>query len=196
MRWILRPVAAVMLAALALAGGPETAGAKPERPEFVVVSAEGGFEIRDYSTMVVAQFTMRGTYRQSVSQGYINLEKYFLGKNTVPEPIKMTIPTMVRDDLANGWSTMFYLPKGYRPESAPQPIDRRIRIIEIPARRVAVIMFKGKLNELVMREQAEILEAWLAARSIAHNNDFTLAGYAAAWTPKKWRKNEVMVTLK
>ncbi len=196
MRWILRPVAAVMLAVLALAGGPETAGAKPERPEFVVVSAEGGFEIRDYSTMVVAQFTMRGTYRQSVSQGYINLEKYFLGKNTVPEPIKMTIPTMVRDDLANGWSTMFYLPKGYRPESAPQPIDRRIRIIEIPARRVAVIMFKGKLNELVMREQAEILEAWLAARGIAHNSDFTLAGYAAAWTPKKWRKNEVMVTLK
>ncbi len=196
MRWMLRPVAAVMLAALALAGGPETAGAKQERPEFVVVSAEDGFEIRDYGTMVVAQFTMRGTYRQSVSQGYINLEKYFLGKNTVPEPIKMTIPTMVRDDLANGWSTMFYLPKGYRPESAPQPIDRRIRIIEIPARRVAVIMFKGKLNELVMREQAEILEAWLAARGIAHNNDFTLAGYAAAWTPKKWRKNEVMVTLK
>ncbi len=196
MRWMLRPVAAVMLAGLALAGGHERADAKQERPEFVVVSTEDKFEIRDYGTLVVAQFTMRGTYKKSVTQGYIRLEQYFLGKNTVPEPIEMTIPTMVRNDLAEGWSTMFYLPKGYRPESAPQPLDRRIRIIEIPARRVAVIRFKGKLNEFVMRDQVEVLEAWLAARGIAHRGDFTLAGYAAAWTPKKWRKNEVMVTLK
>ena len=196
MRWMLRPVAAVMLAGLALAGGLLTADAKLQRPEFIVVSTEGEFEIRDYGTMVVAQFTMRGTYRKSVSQGYIKLEQYFLGKNAVPEPIEMTIPTMVRNDLADGWSTMFYFPKGYRPESAPPPIDQRIRVIEIPARRVAVIMFKGKLNEFVMREQTEILEAWLATKGIAHRGDFTLAGYAAAWTPKKWRKNEVIVTLK
>ena len=195
MRWIWRPVAALMLAALVLAGGSGPAGAEVQRPEYTVVSAEDGFEIRDYATMVVAQFTMRGTYRKSVTQGYLRLERYFLGKNTVPEPIEMTIPTMVRNDLADGWSTMFYLPKGYRPESAPPPIDRRIRIIEIPPRRVAAIMFKGKLNEFVMRDQAEILEAWLAARGIAHRGDFTLAGYAAAWTPEKWRKNEVLVTL-
>jgi DNA gyrase inhibitor GyrI len=186
-----------MLAALALTGGPEGAEAKPERPEYTVVSTEkGGFEIRDYSAMVVAQFTMRGTYRQSVTQGYINLEKYFLGKNAVPEPIKMTVPTMVRDDLASGWSTMFYLPKGYRPETAPQPNDRRIRVVEVPARRIAVIVFPGKLGEFVMREQTEKLRSWLAARGIAHNNDFTLAGYDTPWTPKRWRKNEVMVTLK
>jgi DNA gyrase inhibitor GyrI len=185
-----------MLVGLALAGGSGPADAKPQRPEFVVVSAEDDFEIRDYATMVVAQFTMRGTYRKSVTQGYIKLEQYFLGKNTVPEPIEMTIPTMVRNDLAEGWSTMFFMPKGYRPESAPPPIDRRIRIIEIPPRRVAVIRFKGKLNEFVMREQVEILEAWLAARGTAHRGDFTLAGYAAAWTPTKWRKNEVIVTLK
>ena len=196
MRWMLRPVAAVMLAGLALAGGLETAEAKPEQPGFVVVSTEDDFEIRDYAAMVVAQFTMRGTYRQSVSQGYIKLEQYFLGRNTVPEPITMTIPTMVRDDLASGWSTMFYMPRGYRPETAPRPIDRRIRVIEYPARRVAVIAFRGKLNELVMREQRDKLEAWLAAKGIAHNNDFTLAGYSTPWTPKKWRKNEVMVTLK
>ena len=196
MRWIMRPVAALMLAALALAGSSEPADAKPQQPEFVLVSEEDDFEIRDYATMVVAQFTMRGTYRKSVSQGYIKLEQYFLGKNTVPEPIEMTIPTMVRNDLAEGWSTIFFLPKGYRPESAPPPIDRRIRVIEIPARRAAVIRFKGKLNEFVMREKVEILAAWLAAKGIAHKGDFTLAGYAAAWKPTKWRKNEVIVTLK
>lgn len=196
MRWILRPVAAVMLAAVALAGNPERADAKPERPEYVEISKDGEFEIREYATMVVAQFTMRGTYRQSVSKGYLNLEQYFLGKNSVPEPIPMTAPTMVRDDLASGWSTMFFLPKGYRAESAPRPNDQRIRIIEIPAHRVAVIVFPGKLNERVMREQAGNLEAWLAAKGIAHKGDFTLASYNTRWKPSKWVKNEVIVSLK
>ncbi len=173
MRWMLRPVAAVMLAALALAGGLETANAKPERPEFVVVSTEGDFEVRDYATLVVAQFTLRGTYKRSVSQGYIHLEKYFLGKNTVPEAMKITVPTMVRDDLASGWTTIFVLPRGYRAETAPRPVDRRIRIVEFPARRVAAIVFPGKLGELVMREQAARLDAWLAAKGIAHRGDFT-----------------------
>jgi len=194
---MLKPLASVMLAALALTGNPDGAGAKPERPEYTIVSAqESGVEIRDYSSMVVAQFTMRGTYRKSVSQGYIKLERYFLGENAAPEPIKMTVPTMVRDDLASGWSTMFYLPKGYRPETAPRPNDQRIRVVEIPARRVAALAFSGKLNEFVMREQIENLEAWLAAKGMAHKNDFTLAGFNMYWTPKKWRKNEVMVTLK
>ena len=198
MRWPLKPMVAVMLAALALTGSPEGAEAKPERPEYALVSSEkDGFEIRDYSTMVVAQFTMRGTYSRSVSQGYIKLERYFLGKNAAPEPIRMTVPTLVRDDLASGWTTMFYLPKGYRAETAPQPLDRRIRLVEIPARRMAVIVFPGKLNEFVMREQIEKLEAWLAVKGIAHHSDFTLAGYDnLRWKPEQWRKNEVMVTLK
>ncbi len=195
MWWMLRPVAAVMLAGLALTGGPERADAKQERPEFVVVSSEDKFEIRDYATLVVAQFTMRGTYRQSVSKGYIELEQYFLGENTVPEPIKMTVPTMVRDDLASGWTTMFVLPRGYRAETAPRPNDRRIRVVEFPPRRVAVVVFRGKLGEAVMREQVARLDAWLAAKGIAHRGDFTLAGYDPPWKPAKWRKNEVLVTL-
>ena len=139
---------------------------------------------------------MRGTYKRSVTQGYINLEKYFLGKNTVPEAIEMTVPTMVRDDLASGWTTMFVLPKDYRAETAPRPNDRRIRVVEFPARRMAVIVFPGKLSEAAMREQIATLDAWLSAKGIAHRGDFTLAGYDPPWTPAAWRDNELLVTLK
>jgi hypothetical protein len=193
---MLRPFVAAMLAVMFLGGGAERAEAKPERPEFTVVSEEGNFEIRDYGAIVLAQFTMRGTYKQSVSYGYIRLERYFTGENAVPEPIDRTVPTMVRDDLAGGWTTIFVMPVGYRPETAPPPNDRRIRIVELPARRAAVIKFPGKLNERVMREQVGNLEAWLAARGMAHRGDFTLAGYSTPWTPKRMRKNEVIVTLK
>jgi DNA gyrase inhibitor GyrI len=193
---MLRSVAAGLLAALALAGGLGGAEAKSEWPEFVVVSAENGFEIRDYATLVVAQFAMRGTYKRSVSQGYLNLERYFLGKNTVPEAIEMMVPIMVRDDLASGWTTIFVLPKGYRAETAPQPNDRRIRVVEFPPRRVAAVVFPGKLGEAVMREQVARLDAWLAVKGIAHRGDFTLASYDPPWTLAAWRDNEVLVTLK
>lgn len=196
MGWMSRAVMTGMLAGLALAGPPEVAAAKQDQPEYVVVSEAEEFEIRDYSPIVVAQITMRGTYKRSVSDGYIKLERYFLGKNTVPERIDRTVPVMVRDDLAAGWTTMFVLPRGYRQHSAPPPIDERVRVVEIPARRVAVVKFHGKLNELVMREQVERLESWLAAQGIAHRGDFTLAGYDQSWVPGRWRGNEVLVTLK
>jgi len=188
--------AALLLAALVVMTGFGSAEAKPERPEYTLVSSEDGFEIRDYRPMVVAQFTTHGGYGKAVNEGYIKLEKYFTGANTTPERIPMTVPTLVRDDLASGWTTMFVLPKTYRVETAPRPNDRRIRVVEIPARRVAVIVFPGKLNEGAMREHVDKLAAWLDARGMAHRSDFTLAGYDAPWIPAGMRKNEVIVTLK
>jgi hypothetical protein len=103
---------------------------------------------------------------------------------------------MVRNDLAGGWTTIFFLPKGYQSDTAPPPNDRRIKLVEFPPRRMASILFHGKLNEGAMREQVAKLEAWLAERGIAHMADFTLAGYNAPWIPASRRRNEVLVTLK
>jgi len=196
MRWMLRPMAVGLLAVLVLTGVDNRADAKSEQPVYTVVSTEGNFEIRDYDTMVLAEFTMRGSYSQAVNQGYIRLERYFLGENAIPEKIEITVPTMVRNDLAGGWTTIFFLPKGYQSDTAPRPNDRRIKLVEFPPRRMASIMFHGKLNEGAMREQVAKLEAWLAERGIAHKADFTLAGYNAPWIPASRRRNEVLVTLK
>jgi len=196
MGWISRIFVVALVAGLAVAGTTGGGLAKPEQPAFTVVSEEDDFEIRDYAPIVVAQFSMRGTYSRAVNEGYINLERYFLGANTVPEPIEKTVPVMVRDDLASGWTTMFVLPSIYRQSSAPPPKDARVRLIEYPARRVAVVRFKGKLNEGTMREQVQRLDAWLASKGMAHRSDFTLAGYEEHWKPVSLRVSEVIVTLK
>lgn len=196
MRWISRMLAASLAVGLAVAGMTGGVSAKPDQPAFTVVSDEGDFEIRDYAAIVVAQYTMRGSYSRAVNEGYIKLERYFLGANSVPEPIARTVPVMVRDDLEAGWTTLFVLPGSYRQSSAPPPKDARVRVVELPARRVAVVRFKGKINENAMREQVQRLDAWLAARGIAHRGDFLLAGYEDAWKPQSMRGNEVIVTLK
>jgi DNA gyrase inhibitor GyrI len=196
MRWMFRPMAAVFMAVLVLTSVNKLSAAEQDQPIYTVVSTEGAFEIRDYETMVLAEFTMRGTYARSVNQGYIQLEQYFLGKNAIPEPIAITTPTMVRNDLSGGWTTIFFLPNGYTAETAPPPNDRRIKVIEFPPRRMAAITFRGKLNERAMSAQVALLEAWLEASGIAHKADFTLAGYHAPWVPASRRRNEVLVTLK
>ncbi|MDH3668269.1 MAG: heme-binding protein [Paracoccaceae bacterium] len=193
---VIRLTAAAVLAGAVLAAGAPATAAELERPTYAVVKSVEQFEIRDYDRMVIAQFSMRGSYRKAVSQGYLRLERYFTGENSVPEPIAWTVPVMVRDDLASGWTTIFYMPANYLPESAPIPNDQRIRLIEMPPRQVAAIIFPGKLNERVMRAKVAELKAWLVSQGFEHKSDFTMASYEVPWKPGRWRKNEIIVTLR
>ncbi len=195
MQRVLGAVAGLVAAAV-LTGCMPANEAREEQPAYAVTSEAEEFEIREYGSQVVAQHTTRGTYRQAVEQGYIRLERYFTGENTVPEAIEMRMPVMVRDDGAAGWTTMFLLPEAYRAETAPRPVDQRIRVVELPPRQVAAVTFKGGLGETVLREQASRLDAWLEAKGIAHRGDFTLASYDPSWKPTAWRSNEVLVTLR
>lgn len=188
--------AAGLVAAMALAGCMPETTATEETPPYVVASAEESFEIRDYGARVWAQHSARGTYRRAVEQGYIRLERYFTGENTVPEALEISAPVMVREDGADGWTVMFPLPDAYTVEGAPRPVDQRIRIVEHPPRRVAAMSIGGALGEAVLREKAAQLDAWLEARGLEHRGDFTLASNDPPWRPSAWRRNEVLVTLR
>lgn len=179
-----------------LTGCMPESSAKQETPAYTVASAQEAFEIREYGPQVWAQHSARGTYRRAVEQGYIRLERYFTGANTVPEAIPLSVPVMVREDGVEGWVTMFPLPEAYRAETAPRPVDQRIRVVELPPRRVAAVKFRGQLGEAVLREQGGLLAGWLEAQGIAHRGDFTMASYDPPWKPAAWRNNEVLVTLR
>lgn len=189
-------LAAGLMAAALLAGCMQGTEAQKQEPAYVVASAEDAFEVRSYDARVAARHTGRGTYRRAVEQGYIRLERYFTGENAVPEPIPMEVPVMVRAEGAEGWTIMFPLPRRYRVETAPPPVDGRIRLVELPPRRVAAVKFGGELGESVLREQGARLAAWLEARGLEHRGDFTMASYDPPWKPVGRRANEVLVTLR
>ena len=194
----MRRISAIMaglVTVAALAGCTTGDKAAQETPAYTVVRSQDKFEIRDYRPQLWAVHTERGTYRSAVEDGYIRLERYFTGKNSVPEAIPMKPPVMVRDDGGGSWTTMLPMPATYTLKDAPQPDDRRIRVVELPARRVAVVKFNGDLGEAVLREQAARLDAWLKAKGIAHKKDFTMARLDPPWEPAAWRNNEVLVTL-
>ena len=180
----------------ALAAPPAGAGRDEPWPDYAVLMEDGDFEVRLYAPHVIASYTKRATYRRAVNEGYIRLERYFTGENTVPEAMPIAPPIMVRDDGAEGWTTILVLPPEYRVETAPRPNDQRIRVVELPERRVAAVRFRGRLGERVMRREVARLRAWLAARGLAHRGDFTMASYDPPWKPSSLRRAAVLVTLR
>jgi hypothetical protein len=61
----------------------------------------------------------------------------------VPVRMEMTAP-VTQAPAAGGYVVQFVLPKGVTLASAPEPLDARVRLREVPGGRVAVIRYSGR----------------------------------------------------
>ncbi len=93
------------------------------------------------------------------SQAFPILAGYIFGKNKGDKKFEMTAPvtqaaasvklgmtapgTQAAAD--GGYMVQFVLPKGVTLASAPEPIDPRVELRDVPGRRVAVILNPGKM---------------------------------------------------
>lgn len=205
-----------------VAGCSVFGGKAADEPSHVVVRTEGEFEIRDYPALVVARVRQTGPRDAAVGDGFGRLFNYITGANTgardiamtapvitnpaTPNPvitenpapgaeIAMTAPVLTTGDDAGGWETVFVLPADMTLATAPQPTDPLVTLGEIPARRVAVIRFSGRLGGERAEAPRARLAAWLAAQGLAHAGDWQIAGYNPPWTLPPLRRNEILVTL-
>ncbi|MDT8343643.1 MAG: heme-binding protein [Thermohalobaculum sp.] len=203
-------MAGALLAGLVLAGCSVVGGKAAEEPAFRLIAEEGDFQIRAYPALTVARTVVAGEDRgPAVREGFGRLFDYIRGANTGQAEIAMTAPVLTAPagetiamtapvlsaPAGGGWETVFVLPDGMTPGTAPRPTDPAVEIVAIPPREVAVVTFSGVLgHEAITRERAR-LEAWLAARGQAHRDDWQAAGYNPPWTIPAYRRNEVIVSL-
>ncbi len=112
------------------------------------------------------------------------------------QSIAMTAPVTQTAD-GEAWVVRFIMPAQYTLETLPRPTDARIRIVALPARRVAVIRFTGFRTESSMQRQEAALREAMALRGLQATvgQSPTYAFYDPPWTPFFLRRNEVMVTL-
>jgi len=61
-------------------------------------------------------------------------------KGELGEKIAMTAPVM-QEKYMSSWKVKFIMPKKYRLEILPKPHSKKIRLVESPAKRLAVIRF-------------------------------------------------------
>jgi hypothetical protein len=183
-----------------------TAMAIEEAP-YTVIKAEGMFELRDYAPQILAEIIVDGDLEGAGSKAFRPLFDYISGGNTARSKIAMTAPVSqeqpgekiamtapVSQQRAQGeWAVSFMMPAAYTMETLPAPLDPRIMLRQIPARRVAAVRYSGFWSEAKYLLHKEKLERWIAANGLAASGEPVWARYNAPFTLWFLRRNEVLI---
>lgn len=192
--------ATALVATLVL--GPGLAVAT-ETPAYRVIADHGAIEIRDYAAMVAVETVVESEFERAGNRAFRRLFDYISGANAGGTKIAMTAP--VTQEIAaetaspvelesgrHGWRIAFILPASFSFETAPEPVDERVQLRRIPARRMAAIRFSGSWRPERFEQHRQELLDLAAANGWVVAGELTYARYNAPFTPTFMRRNEVM----
>jgi len=165
-----------------------------EEPEFDVIATTHDYEIRRYLPYLVAEVDVAGD--SADNQAFRMLAGYIFGDNDSREKMQMTAPVESREDSTASAVTYAFVMEGkYTLATLPAPNDERIRLLERPARTVAVRKFSGRWSESnVKKHQAQLLRD-LGENGIKPQGDVELARYNSPFTPWFLRRNEIIIPI-
>ncbi|GAB2295395.1 hypothetical protein Dimus_029567 [Dionaea muscipula] len=194
-----------------------------ETPKYEVLQSTDEYEIRLYSSAVVAEVTYDPAEMKGDKDGGFMILANYIGavgkpQNTRPEKIAMTAPVVTKATGAGGEgeeiamtapvvtkagqesdqnklvTMQFILPSKYRkPEEAPKPLDERVVIREEGEKKYAVVMFSGVATDKVVADKVEKLRKSLERDGHKVIGDYLLGRYNPPWTLPPLRTNEVMI---
>ena len=184
-----------------------------EQAEYSVVDKKNGYEIRVYPKHLVAQASVSGNYTESLNQGFSIVAGYIFGGNKKSQPIAMTAPVTIGNTsesqniamtapvTASGTNLnrtiSFVMPKEYSLESLPVPTDPRVKIVEVPEQRFAVLRYSGwRSNSLTEKQGKKLLQLLEKDGVSMVSKDYTYAGYNAPFTLPWMTRQEVMIEIK
>lgn len=208
-KWVVGSVAAL---ALLWVGRRVLVASQVEEPAYQRLAQYDGFELREYAPTVVAATEVQGDFRQSLDEGFRRLAGYIFGGNRRQQEISMTAPVSLQrtppseqgerismtapvsaERQEQGWRVTFVMPSEYTLETLPQPVDERVRLEPVPARKVAVLRFSGRATEdMAEAHKAELLQR-LEGQGLRATGQPVLAQYNPPWTPPFLRRNEILV---
>jgi hypothetical protein len=174
-------------------------------PASTVIARVGAVEIRRYAPTAAAETTVTGSELYARSIGFQRLFGYITGANagrgkiamTAPvaqgpaEKIAMTAPVAQTQTPSGAWTVRFFLPPALTAETAPQPTDRRVVIVPVPPRIMAVLRFSGQGTPETIIEEGRRLDAALAGSQWRADGPLVAWFYDPPWTLPPLRRNEV-----
>lgn len=165
-----------------------------EEPEFDVIATTDDYEIRRYLPYVVAEVDVAGG--SADNRAFRMLAGYIFGDNDGREKMQMTAPVESRENSATSAVTYAFVMEGkYTLATLPAPNDERIRLLERPARTVAVRKFSGRWSDSNVKKHKTRLLRDLEKNGIRPQGDLELARYNSPFTPWFLRRNEIIVPI-
>lgn len=178
-----------------------------EEPAYSLQLSDGDFQLRTYAPTIVAETTVQGDALETRFDGFGPLADYIFAKGregekiamTAPvtqtprEKIAMTAPVTQQETAGGAWTIAFTMPAGYSMATLPKPASPSVKLVEHPARTMAVLSFSGVATDRDMESARRALMQKVTAASLAPKGDAVFAFYDPPWTPSFFRRNEVMI---
>ena len=198
----------LLLSTLALSLLPQS-GHAIEEPEFQIVRSLPDIEVRQYAAYTVAEILVAGPQGDAGNQAFPILAGYIFGKNkgekrfamtapvtqaAVPVKLEMTAP-VTQTATPAGFLVQFVLPKGVTVANAPEPLDARVQLREVPPTQVAVIRYSGFWSESNDSEHLSKLQTALRSAGLTWAGEPVYSRYNALFTPWFMRRNEIWLQL-
>jgi hypothetical protein len=108
------------------------------------------------------------------------------------EKIAMTAPVS-QEQTGGQWRIAFVMPAEYTLDTLPQPVDPKVLLKQVPARRMAAITYSGTWSRERYEEHKALLEAFIQRKKLRPLGDPVLARYNSPFTLWFLRRNEVLV---
>ena len=180
-----------------------------EEPAFQVTRKIGAVEVREYSPYVVAEVLISAAASDAGNAAFPILAAYIFGKNkgqkkfamTAPvtqsaRPMKLKMTAPVTQSAAQGGNVVqFVLPRGVTLDSAPEPLDARVKLREVPAHRVAAIRFSGLWSDANYNQHLAELQQVLRSANEAWSGEPVYARYDPPFMPWFLRRNEIWLDI-
>lgn len=179
-----------------------------ETPNYEVISAQAGIEIRQYAPMIIAEVQMDGEREDAIGNGFRLLADYIFGNNQGLQDIAMTAPVqqqknikiamtapVQQQSIGDLWRVSFVMPSEYSMETLPKPVNDRVAIKRVPSKQFIVVTFAGTNSNKNVTVHEEKLMRYVKANNLSVVGAPTYAFYNPPWTLPPMRRNEVMMEM-
>jgi hypothetical protein len=179
-----------------------------EEPAYEVLLETKHYEIRRYQPYIVAEVDVDADFKRAGNSAFRVLAGYIFGDNEPQQKMQMTAPVESREgvrmnmtapvtsqptDGDGPFTYAFVMERKYTMETLPKPTNPDIRLVQRPARVMAVHRYSGGWSEGRYEQHERILLDALATDRVEVTGTPVFARYNAPFTPWFLRRNEVMV---
>lgn len=198
---------AILLTVVVLVFGAAMIGpimSNVEVPAYKILKKEQNIEIRQYPPLIIAEVKTAGSRQDAIGDGFRILADFIFGNNEGEKQLSMNGPIRQQEGIKiamtapvqqeqtdTEWAISFIMPSKFSIDTIPNPINDRIKIIQIPSKRYAVITFSGRSTEANLTKHTNELEIYMNGSSYSKVGNAKYAFYNPPWTLPFLRRNEV-----
>ena len=174
-----------------------------KEPPFTLIQESGDYQVRRYTPMMLAQVTSTGKWDKASNQSFRPLFNYISGENSTRTKVAMTSPVFNEEktqyskkipmtapvfmeektkDSAKIWTMSFVLPADFTINNTPRPLNSKVKIVEQPAKKYAVLTYNGIADIKKRQQKAEMLQDWIRNQKLSPVSQPTYAGYNPPFT--------------